>query len=291
VLYGWKEEQLRDFYRALESAPVDIVYLGEVVCSRRRGLRPEDWLETAERLASSGKEVVLSTLALLETHADLRAMKKIAANGRYGVEANDMATVAALSEAGLPFVAGPHLNIYNQATLSLLERHGARRWVMPTELPRESFRHLAAGARRAESEVFVLGRMPLALSARCFTARRHRLEKDGCEQVCERYPDGLPLATRDGDAFLVINGIQTQSASVCNLVAELPAMRELGVAVVRVSPHSSGFHEALRLVRAALDGTQPAAQAAAQLEPLLPGPACNGYWHGGPGMERRVGLG
>ncbi len=289
VLYGWTHDRLRAFYQSLESAPVDIVYLGEVVCSRRRGFRPEDWLETAERLAASGKEVVLSTLALLETNADLRSMKKIVANGRYGIEANDMATVAALSGAQLPFVAGPHLNVYNGATLALLERHGARRWVMPIELPRESFRHLVTRAR-AQSEVFVLGRMPLALSARCFTARRHRLEKDGCEQVCERYPDGLPLATRDGEAFLAINGIQTQSASVCNLVAELPAMRELGVSVVRLSPHSGGFNEALQLVRAALDGALPAAEACARLQPLLPGPACNGYWHGGPGMERRVGI-
>ena len=68
-------------------------------------------------------------------------------------------------------------------------------------------------------------------------------------------------------------------------------MRELGVAVVRVSPHANRFNEALQLVRGALDGTLPAAQAAAQLEPLLPGPACNGYWHGGPGMEQRPGLG
>ncbi len=173
VLYGWSGDELSRFYERLAGAPVDIVYLGEVVCSRRRGFRPEDWMETAERLSACGKEVVLSTLALLETHADLRAMKKIVANGRYGIEANDMATVAALSEAGLPFIAGPHLNVYNNATLALLARHGARRWVMPLELPRASFEHLLRrDASGAQSEVFVLGRMPLALSARCFTARR-----------------------------------------------------------------------------------------------------------------------
>jgi len=292
VLYGWSGTELARFYERVAQAPVDIVYLGEVVCSRRRGFRPEEWLETADRLCAAGKEVVLSTLALLETNADLRAMKKIVANGRYRVEANDMATVAALSADGLPFVAGPHLNIYNAATLALLARHGARRWVMPLELPRKSFEPLLAQDRSgAEREVFILGRMPLALSARCFTARRHGLEKDGCEQVCEKYPDGLPLATRDGDRFLVINGIQTQSAAACNLVAELPVLRELGVNVVRASPHSSGCIEALGVVRAALDGSLTAEEAASQLAPLLPGPECNGYWHGQPGMKQVIGLG
>ncbi len=292
VLYGWSHAQLEQFYRSLERAPVDIVYLGEVVCSRRRGFRPEDWIESAERLAAAGKEVLLSTLALLETQADLRAMRKIVANGRFGVEANDMAAVAALSEAKLPFVAGPYLNIYNPATLALLARHGARRWVLPIELTGTSFERLVReDASGAEREVFVLGRMPLALSARCFTARRHGLEKDGCEQVCEKYADGLPLATREGKSFLVINGIQTQSASACNLVAELPALGRLGVEVVRLSPHSCGFLESVAIVRAALDGSLQPEQAAAQLAPLLPGAPCNGYWHARPGMEHVVGIG
>jgi O2-independent ubiquinone biosynthesis protein UbiV len=291
VLYGWTKDALAQFYEAVAQAPVDIVYLGEVVCSRRRGFRSEDWLETAARLSEAGKEVVLSTLALLETNADLRAMKKMVANGRYRVEANDMAAVAALSAAGETFIAGPHLNIYNNATLALLARHGARRWVMPVELPCQSFAHIVEhDGTRTEAEVFVLGRMPLAMSARCFTARRHGLEKDGCENVCERYPDGLALATRDGEPFLALNGIQTQSSSACSLMAELPALRELGVGVVRVSPQSSNCIETLQLVRAVIDGALDAGEAARRIQPLLPGPACNGYWHGHPGMENVVAV-
>jgi collagenase-like PrtC family protease len=286
VLYGWSREELSRFYDQVAQQSVDIVYLGEVVCSRRRGFRPEDWLETAARLTAAGKEVVLSTLALLETNADLRAMRKTVANGSWRVEANDMAAVAALSEQRLEFVAGPHLNVYNNATLELLVRHGARRWVPPVELPRASLGQLLQKDRSgAECEVFLLGRMPLALSARCFTARRHGLEKDGCENVCEKYPDGLMLATRDGDPFLALNGIQTQSSSVCNLVGELPALRELGVAAVRVSPHAQGCMEIIGLVRSALDGALAPAEAAKRVERLLPGPACNGYWYGKPGMD------
>jgi collagenase-like PrtC family protease len=40
---------------------VDIVYLGETICSKRNQVRFEDWLAIAERLEAAGKEVVLST--------------------------------------------------------------------------------------------------------------------------------------------------------------------------------------------------------------------------------------
>ncbi len=287
VLYAWPRAQLLDFYRRVAESPADVVYLGEVVCSRRRELRLEDWLDIAELLRAAGKEAVLSTMPLLETPADLRAMRKVVSNGRHLVEANDMAAVAALSRSRLPFVAGSNLNVYNNATLALLARHGARRWVAPVELCRESFSHIVRhDPSGTESEVLVLGRMPLALSARCFTARRHRLEKDACGVVCMRYPDGLPAATREGEPLLVLNGVQTQSASVCNLVAEIPSLLELGVGAVRVSPQSSDCIEVLSVVRAALDRALEPLEAARRLEPLLPGPPCDGYWRGVPGMSR-----
>ncbi|MCB1695455.1 MAG: U32 family peptidase, partial [Halioglobus sp.] len=91
VLYFWPEQQLRDFYRQLESLPVDIVYLGETVCPKRREILPDQWLDIARQIAGSGKEAVLSTLTLLECRADLKKKKKMVDNGEFLVEANDMA--------------------------------------------------------------------------------------------------------------------------------------------------------------------------------------------------------
>ncbi len=71
-------------------------------------------------------------------------------------------------------------------------------------------------------EVQVFGRAPLAVSARCYHARAHGRTKDNCQFVCEEDPDGMPLATRDGQAILRVNGIQTQSESYIELLAELP---------------------------------------------------------------------
>jgi collagenase-like PrtC family protease len=287
VLYAWSRRALIDFYERVAAAPVDIVYLGEVVCSRRRELRREDWLDLAAALASAGKEVVLSTLALMETEAELRSLEKFADNARHLVEANDMAAVSVLSRRGLPFVAGPHLNAYNAATLALLARLGARRWVMPIELSRASLAQILGRLKaEIETEIFILGRMPLAFSARCFTARRLGLEKDNCGVACGNYPDGLALSTRDGEEFLVLNGIQTQSSAVCNLAAEIPDLRALGVGAVRVSPQSSGCFDILALVRKALDEALAAGEAASKIDALLPGAPCNGFWHGRPGVAQ-----
>lgn len=285
ILYFWDRRTVLDFYARAADAPVDIVYLGETVCSKRRALRTDDWLTLAQQLEAAGKEVVLSTLALIEAESELGGMRRLCENGQYGVEANDMGAVNMLAGRAR-FVAGPHLNVYNAGTLELLHAAGARRWVMPVELGREVLAQLQA-ARPAglETEVFAFGRLPLALSARCFTARAHNLAKDDCGFRCGDYADGMLLSTQEAKPFLTLNGIQTQSAETCNLVAELPEMQRLGVDVARVSPQSRGTFEIVDNFRALLDGALDPDAASARLAAHAPYQSCNGYWYGRPGMD------
>mgnify|MGYP007009152070 CR=1 FL=1 len=42
--YYWPRQTIFDFYEAIAASPVDIVYLGETVCSRRHELRFSDWI-------------------------------------------------------------------------------------------------------------------------------------------------------------------------------------------------------------------------------------------------------
>jgi len=284
LLYFWPRATVFEFYRAAADWPVDTVYLGETVCSRRRELKLADWLAIGETLAAAGKEVVLSTYELIESDADLRTMHAVVDNGRFEVEANDMAAVRALADRG-PFVAGPFLNVYNAATLALLTGLGARRWVAPVELSRESIAAITAEAPAGiETEVFGYGRLPLAVSARCFTARYNNLTKDHCEFRCIDHPDGLALDTQDAQHFLVLNGVQTQSAGVHSLVPMLDEVRAAGITALRVSPQSVATGEVTRLLRAALTGELDADEAAARLRPLMPAAPCDGYWHGVAGI-------
>lgn len=286
ILYYWPRQAVLDFYETLARAPVDIVYLGEIVCAKRHELRDEDWLAIGEKLRAAGKEVVLSAQALLESEADLRALRRLVDDGGFPVEANDLSAVALLAAAGREFVAGPHINVYNGTTLGLLREFGAARWVLPLELPRSTLEALQRERPEGmQTEVFAYGRMPLAFSARCFTARAHNLDKDSCAFRCIDYPDGLAVRTREDSEFLLLNGIQTQSSRVYSLIDQLAALQAARVDIVRISPQHRHLPEIAKLFRDCLDGREDERSAAQELAKWMPGGACNGYWYGKPGMD------
>jgi len=286
LLYYWQRDAVFAFYDAMAATPVDVVYLGETVCSRRHELRLADWLDIATRLQDAGKEVVLSTQVLLESGTDVSTMHRIAGNGDFRVEANDMGAVHCLA-GKVPFVAGPHLNLYNLASLQWMATLGASRWVMPLEMKRDDLALLQQGRPAGlQTEVFGFGRMPLAYSARCFTARHRNLPKDDCRFSCLDHPDGLMLKTREREEFLVLNGTQTQSARVYNLVNELDNMRALGVDVVRLSPQARNTADVINVFDEARKQALAPQEALARLQPLMPDQGCNGFWHGRPGLEQ-----
>ncbi|HSN22035.1 MAG TPA: U32 family peptidase [Usitatibacter sp.] len=290
LTYYWPRGRTLDFYSRALSWPVDIVYLGETVCSRRHELRLADWIDLAGRFADAGKEAVLSTYELIENDADLRIMRQVVENGRFRVEANDMGAVRLLS-GRVPFVSGPFLNVYNASTLELLAECGAMRWVAPVELSGAGLRDvLSATTANIETELFAFGRLPLAVSARCFTARYHNLSKDHCEYRCIEDPEGLALTTQDGEPFLVLNGVQTQSARVQNLLPFLPEALAMGVNVLRLSPQPERMEEAVEAFAAAVRGDLDAVEASRRLASAMPAAPCDGYWHGRAGMEH-VGSG
>lgn len=284
-LYFWSRDQTLDYYKQAADWPVDIVYLGEVVCSKRRLLRLDDWLEVGEQLSAAGKQVVLSTLVLLEADSELKTLRRIIDNGRFTVEANDMAAVH-LASNKLPYVAGPHLNVYNGETLALHRDMGAQRWVMPVELSHTTLAEMQkVRPQGLQTEVFGFGRIPLAFSARCFTARAHKLPKDDCQFRCGDYEDGMLLKTQDGLPFLSMNGIQTLSAATCNLIETLPQMQSLGVDVVRLSPQSHHMAQVVEAFAAVRDGSMTPAEGKARVAKVVSGQLCNGYWYGEAGMD------
>ena len=275
VLWYWPKEELQSFYQAAAASQADIIYLGEAVCSKRRAVKFADWMALAKALANAGKQVVLSTLALVESPSELTELKRYVDNGEFLVEANDMGTVNMAAEAGLPFVAGHALNCYNAVTLRLLHKLGMVRWCMPVELSRDWLSALLQqceqlGIRnRFEVEVLGYGYLPLALSARCFTARAENRSKDECQTCCINYPNGRAVRSQEDQQVFVLNGIQTMSGYCYNLGNDLPAMQGL-VDIVRLSPQGAETLALIDSFRANETGSAPL--------PMMAQQHCNGYW-------------
>jgi len=286
LLYYWSRQATLDFYAQLADGPVDIVYLGETVCSRRHELRLEDWLEVADMLHDAGKQVVMSSQSLIESESDLKTLRRIVAQDRHPVEANDMSAVQLLTAAGRrDWIAGPTLNIFNPHTLALMMASGANRWVVAPEMSGAALEAVVTGlAAPIETEVLAYGRVPLAHSARCFTARHYNLQKDTCEFRCLGMSDGMTLRTREGEAFLTLNGVQTQSARVHNLLADLPAVAA-SAQIVRISPQGADTARIVELFDAVRRNATTPEEAFGRSRDWMVDDACNGFWHGRPGLE------
>ncbi len=231
-------------------------------------------------LQAAGKEPVLSTLTLIEAESELKTLRRLCGNGRFMVEANDLGAVRLLQDEGVPFVTGPTLNIYNPSTLAVLAASGLQRWVLPVELSRDTLADMqAARPKGVQTEVLAFGRLPLALSARCFTARSRNLPKDDCRYCCLDYPDGRLVATQEEAPFVVLNGIQTLSAGTCNLLPHLDELRELRVDVLRIIPQAEGTEQVVEVfAKSLLQGAEMLPETLAQQG------FSDGYWRGEAGI-------
>lgn len=282
LLYFWSKENIESFYQKAIDSETDIIYLGESVCSKRREMKPKDWFALAKDISSSGKQVVLSTMALLEAPSEVNAMKKYIDNGDFIIEANDVSAIQLASESKVPFVVGPAVNCYNAQTLNLFLKQGMTRWCMPVELSREWLQNVLTqcddlGIRnKFETEVFSYGYLPLAYSARCFTARAENKPKDECETCCIKYPNGITVNSQEGQEVFTLNGIQTQSGYCYNLINDLPSMNEL-VDVVRLSPLSVETFSEVSKFKANETGSEKFS--------LKDARHCNGYWHNIAGLD------
>lgn len=283
LLYFWTATDVFAFYERIAASAVDIVYLGETVCAKRRQLRGADWLNIARMLRAAGKDVVLSTLTLLEADSESQQLERLCAQDEFVIEANDYGAVQA--RGGRAFVGGASLNLYNAHAVRRLHAAGMRRWVLPVELSDVTLADLQAQRPVGlQTEVFAFGRLPLAYSARCFTARAYNLPKDDCQFRCLDHPDGLVLRTREGLEFLCLNGIQTQSAQTQSLLAQLPQLAELDVEVLRISPQPQHTHDVIAAFDGCRRGALTPATAQTELAQWVPSGLCDGYWHGTAGL-------
>lgn len=269
--FFWGAETVQAFYQGLASAPVSRVVLGELICSKRLPYWQNEIPPAIEALLAGGKEVALTTLALVTLK---RERKRTADLWDIGlpVEVNDLTALHSLPK-GQTFWVGPMINVYNEGTLRWLAAQGAQRVCLPPELPLAAITVLARLGRElgVAIEVWGHGRLPLALSGRCYHARLHNRAKDNCQFVCGLDPDGRDVETLDGQKFLAVNGIQTLSQSTASMAHQIDALREAGISALRISPQSNSFSEVLSGYADRLAGRLSGTDLARALATQVPG--------------------
>lgn len=282
VFYHWSSERLAAFYETIAAEPaIDRVYLGEVVCGKRSPLTEHALAAAAERLIEAGKTVVWSGLALPATVRDRKAIAALSQVPDL-IEVND---VSALLVREGPFVAGPLLNAYNEGAVEELARLGCVRLCPNVELSLEAIGEIAARRPGMEIELFAFGRLPLALSGRCYHARSHGLHKDACQFVCDQDPDGMTLRTLEGEPFLAVNGVQTQSYGIQMPDFSVAELRTAGVSALRLSPHTGDMAAVARAFRAYADNSLTARELAENVRAVVSStPFVGGYLHGQAGV-------
>lgn len=284
LLYLWEGAAWRDFYfRIADEAPLDVVTIGEVVCSKRSHFIAPYLDEVAGRLQRAGKSVRLASLALVTLSREERAVHELAEQD-LTVEINDLSALPGL--AGRESAAGPFVNVYNAATAQFLAGQGVTAICLPPELPLDAVRDIAGGAPGVDFEIFAFGRVPLAMSARCAHARVKGNTKDNCQFVCQEDPDGLPVQTLDGQNFLALNGIQTMSHTCQALTGEIALLEAAGVSGFRLSPQDCDMVRVSSVYEHLIGGRVDAGEAREQLAAIYDhAPLSNGFVHAQPGAK------
>jgi O2-independent ubiquinone biosynthesis protein UbiV len=288
IFYHWPAEQSYEFYaRIADEAPIDEVYLGEVICSKRMPFQSATLPSIVERLQRAGKQVIFSSLAEVMLKRERKVTEDLATLETSEIEINNAAGLYA--RARRPHRIGPFMNAYNEATISWMADQGATHVVLPTEMPSRAIDVVAEAARTLglSIEVQVFGRASLAVSARCYHARAHGRTKDNCQFVCEEDADGMPLITSDDQTILRINGIQTQSETYIDLLPEVEQLSSKGVTHLRLMPQAVDMVVVTRTFRDVLDGTLEWAQGEANLSKICGAtPLSNGFFYGEAGYRR-----
>ena len=239
--FFWSADRWAGFYDDLAKSPVDRVVLGELVCSKRLPFFQERVPDAIATLIDAGKDVALTSLALVTLKRERKQTATLAEMG-VKIEISDLTALPHLPK-GAAFSVGPLVNVYNEGTLIWLASKGASRICLPPELPLASVATLAkTGADLGVAiEVWGHGRLPLAISGRCYHARLHKRGKDNCQFACEDDPDGLDVRTLEGQPFLTMNGVQTLSDTYASAAHQIEALTHAGVSSLRLSPQSKGF--------------------------------------------------
>ena len=282
IPFLWEKNRIISFYKEIAETPVSVVYVGEVVCSKR-AILGIDMLKTIRNiLTDAGKEVVISTFGLMTNREELEFAESLCTIAA-PIEVNNIGILNFCE--GKETIAGPHLAIYNGSTAGYFASIGVKRIVFMPELSSDAIRSVSSAVPGVEKEIIAFGNLPLAFSWRCYTARALGMSKANCAISCIKYPEGMPLETMDRMPVFNINGTQIVSAQKVCMIEQIDLLRDMGVGLLRIMPHPTATPEIIDIFNSVTEGVLSASGAVKRLRKFAPEGISNGWFYGKPGWE------
>lgn len=283
IPFLWDKEKIRTFYKEIADTPVSVVYIGEVVCSKRTVLGMDALLEIGRMLEEAGKEVVITTLGLITNREELEFMKLLC-RLPFAVEVNNTGVLNLCSGENV-LTGGPHLAVYNTPGAGFFAGIGIKRLVFMPELNRQAIESISLATPSVEKEVIAFGHLSVALSWRCYTARAHALSKTNCAIICKKYPGGMPLETMDGMPIFNANGTQLLSGQRICMIEQLDILKSLGIEYLRIIPQELDTLNVIEIFNKTLEGVIEPHRAIEALRRYAPEGIGNGWFYGEPGWR------
>src|SRR4030066_2032730 len=267
IPFLWEQNRIISFYKEIADTSVSVVYVGEVVCSKRAILGIDMLKAICNMLTDAGKDVVISTFGLMTNQEELEFAEKLC-NLSAPIEVNNIGVLNFCE--GKDTIAGPHLAIYNAPTAEYFSSIGVKRIVFMPELSSDAIRSVSSAVPAVEKEIIAFGNLPLAFSWRCYTARALGLSKANCAISCIKYPEGMPLETMDKMPVFNINGTQIVSAQKVCMIEEMDLLKGMGIGFLRIMPHPTATAEIIDIFNSVTEGAGSPSDAVNELRRFAP---------------------
>ena len=243
VRFSWSAKRLQHFYAQAADWPVDIVYLGETFCGKRRVLSWQQWQEIGESLVAAGKQVVYSSNSTHDSSMSIMQLQRMCKESDFHLEVADMGYCQLLQTRRRPHVVGHSINVGTKEKLARFAELGMTRWVMPRQA---NIDYLVADMRLAqvydqernfEVETSVYGMFQSSASVYCTRDLDFNPLKD-CKVDCDI--GKLSMVWRDPQAvseatFELHNQITRLAAWGTNIFRVVPNSADMGPVLTKVS--------------------------------------------------------
>jgi len=243
VRFSWSVQQLQRFYAQAADWPVDIVYLGETFCGKRRVLSWQQWQEIGENLVAAGKQVVYSSNSTHDSSMSIMQLQRMCKENDFQLEVADMGYLQLLQTRRRPHVVGHSINVGTKDKLARFAELGMTRWVMPRQA---NIDYLVADMRLAqvyeqernfEVETSVYGMFQSSASVYCTRDLDFNPLKD-CKVDCDIGKLSMswhdPQAIREA-TFVLSNHIARLAAWGANVFRVVPNSADMGPVLANVS--------------------------------------------------------